>query len=54
MIKQNMTLIILSKKQKQLLMKVTLMIYLNQSILQFYQTYKNLYERVQTGLLIQS
>ena len=29
-------------KQKQLLMKVTLMIYFNQSIVLLYQTYKNL------------
>ena len=33
MIKQNMTLFIHTQKQKQLLMKVTLMMYLNQSIL---------------------
>ena len=31
-----------SQKQKQLPMKVILMMYLNQSILQLYQTYKNL------------
>ena len=35
-------------------MKVTLMIYLNQSILPLYQTYKNLRDKVQVGLLIQS
>ena len=31
-----------SQKLKQLLMKVILMIYLNESILQLYQTYKSL------------
>ena len=40
MIKESMTLFIHSQKQKQLLMKVTLMMYLNQSTLQLYQTYK--------------
>ena len=44
-----------TQKQKQSLMKVTLMImYLNQSILQLYQTYKTFYEKVQSVLLIQS
>ena len=43
MIEQNMALFIHTQTmQKQLLMKVKLMImYLNQSILQLYQTYKN-------------
>ena len=42
MIKQNMALFIYTQRQKQLLIKMTLMIYLNQSIiLQLYQTYKN-------------
>ena len=40
MIKQNIALLIHIKKQKQLLMKVILMMYLNQSILQLYQTNK--------------
>ena len=31
-----------TQKQKQLLMKVTLMMYLNQSTLLLYKTYKNL------------
>ena len=35
-------------------MTVTLMMYFNKSIPQFYQTYKNRYENVQAGLLIQS
>ena len=39
MIKQKMTLLIKTQKQKQLLMKVTLMIYLNQSIMELYQTF---------------
>ena len=47
MIKQNMIHFTHTEKQKQLLMmKVTLMIYLNQSILQSDQTYQNLYEKV--------
>ena len=38
--KQNMTYFIHTQTQKQFSMKVTLMIYLNQSILQLHQTYK--------------
>ena len=53
-IKQNMTLFIPIQKQKQLSMKVILMIYLNQSILRLYQIYKNLKKKAQAGLLIQS
>ena len=34
-------------------MKVTLMMYLNQFMIQLYQTYKKLLEIVQVGLLIQ-
>ena len=50
-----MTLFIQTQKQKQLLMKVTLMMmYLKQSILQLYQKYKNFSEKVQAGLLIPS
>ena len=49
--KQNMTLFIHTQKQKQLLMKVTLMMYLNQSILRLYQTFKHFQEKVQAGLL---
>ena len=37
-----MTLFIHTQKQKQLSMKVVLMIYLNQSMTQLYQTYKSL------------
>ena len=36
-----MTSFIHTQKQKQLLMKVTLIMYLNQSILQLYQIFKN-------------
>ena len=46
-----------TQKQKQLLIKVTLMMYLNQSILQSILYYKNTKisrEKVQAGLLIQS
>ena len=35
-------------------MKLTLMMCLNQSTLQLYQTYKNIQEKVQAGLLIYS
>ena len=41
---QNIPPIILNGKQ---LMKVTLMMYLNQSIIQLYQTYKSILERYQ-------
>ena len=41
MIKENMTLFNHTAKQKQLLIKVTLMTYLNRSILQLYQLYKH-------------
>ena len=40
MIKQNMTPFVRTQKQKQRLMKVTLMMYLNKSILQLYQIYE--------------
>ena len=40
MIKQNMALLIQTRKQKQLLTKVELMMYLKQCILQLYQIYK--------------
>ena len=40
MVKRNITPFIHTQKQKQLLMKVTLMKYLNQSILLLYQTHK--------------
>ena len=54
MIKQNIIHFIHTQKQKQLLMKVTLMMYLDQSILQLYQIYKTFKEKVQPALLIQS
>ena len=50
---QNLVFFIQTQKQKKLLMKVTLMMYLNQFMIQLYQTYKNLLELVQVGLLIQ-
>ena len=50
---QNLVFFIQTQKQKKLLMKVTLMMYLNQFMIQLYQTYKNLLEIVQVGLLIQ-
>ena len=54
-IKQSMThFFSQTYKQKQLSMKVTLIMCFNQSILHLYQTYKNLKEKAQIGLLIQS
>ena len=50
---QNLVFFIQTQKQKKLLMKVTLMMCLNQFMIQLYQTYKNLLEIVQVGLLIQ-
>ena len=43
-----------TQKQKQLLIKVTLMMYLKPSILRLYQTYKNLLEKIRDGFLIQA
>ena len=54
MAKQNITLFIHTQKQKQLLLKMTFIMYLNQSILKLYQIQKNLQEKVQAGLLIQA
>ena len=45
MVKQNIALFIQTQKQTQLLMKVTLMMYLNQTIPLLYQTCENLYEK---------
>ena len=53
MIQQNTPPFILTQKQKQLLMRVTLLMYLNQSIPRLYQTYQTFLEKVQVGLLIQ-
>ena len=50
---QNIVPIILTQKQKQLFMKVILMTYINQFIVQLYQTYKNHLEKIRVGLLIQ-
>ena len=43
-----------AQKQKQLSIKVILIMYLNQSILRLYQTYKNLLEKIRVSLLIQA
>ena len=51
MIKQNIGPFIQTQKQKQLLMKMILMMHLNQSVVRFYQTYKNLWGKVRAGLL---
>ena len=53
MLKQNIAPFTLTQKQKQLLMRVILMMYLNQSVVQLNQTNKNLLKKVWTGLLIQ-
>ena len=42
-----------NSKAKTVINVVTLMIYLNQSILRLYQTYKNTLEKFRVGLLIQ-
>ena len=52
MLQQNVSSFILTREQKRLSMKTTLMMYLNQSIIQLHQTYKNILEKVQTGLLL--
>ena len=49
----NIEPLIQSQKQNQLLMKVTLIMYLIQSIGRLYQTYKNLLGKSQAGLFIQ-
>ena len=49
-----MTPFIQMQKHKQLLMKVILMMYLSQFILQLYQIHKRFQEKVQAGLLIKS
>ena len=46
MTQQSIAPFILAQQKKQLSMKATLMIYLNQSIVQLYQTYKNPLEKV--------
>ena len=49
--KQNLAPFSRTQKQKQLLIKVIFMMYLNQSILRLYQTYKNLLEKIRVGCL---
>ena len=49
----NIEPLIQSQKQNKLLMKKTLIMYLIQSIGRLYQTYQNLLEKFQAGLLIQ-
>ena len=53
MVQHNITPPILTQKQTQLLLRVILMMRLNQSIVRLHQTYKNHLEKVQAGLLIQ-
>ena len=53
MIQQNIQAFIQTQKQKQLLVKAILMLHLNQSILQLFQTYKNMLEKVWAGFCSQ-
>ena len=52
--KQNMTHFIQTQPQRQLSIKMPLMMYLNESILQLHQTNKNIWEEVYVRLLVQS
>ena len=52
--KQHIPPFISPQRLKQLLTRVILMMYLNQSTVLLYPTYKNLLEKVRIGLLIQS
>ena len=54
MMQQNIAPFIRNQKQKQLLIRAILIMYLNQPIIQLYQTCKNLFENVRSRLLIQS
>ena len=49
----NIACVILIQKQRQLFMKATSAMSLNQSIVQLNQTYSNILERTWTGLLLQ-
>ena len=52
--KQNIALFVRILNQKDLSMKVILMMYLNQLILRLFNVYKNLFKNVCVGLLIWS
>ena len=52
MMKQNIALFVRIPKQKDLSMKIILMMYLNQLILRLFNANKNLLEKVCVGLLI--
>ena len=52
MMKQNIALFIRILNQKDLSIKVILMMYLNQLILRLFNAYKNLFKKVCVGLLI--
>ena len=52
MIKPSIAPFIRPQRLKQLLMRIILMMYLNQSIVRFYQTYKNFLGNVRFELLI--
>ena len=53
MMKQNIALLIWPQGLKQLLMRVVLMMYLNKSVMQLFQKYENVLEKVWFWLLIQ-
>ena len=52
MMQQNISPFILTRRKKRLLMRATLMMYLNQSILQFYETCKKSLEKKKTQLYV--
>ena len=54
MMQQNISPFILTRKKKQILIKVTQLMHLNRSIIRLYQTYKNILKQAEVGLLIQS
>ena len=54
MMQQTMSPFILTQKQEQLFTRVTEIMYLNQSMLQLYQTYKNILKKVWVNIQIHS
>ena len=49
MMKQSVVPFVRTQKQKKILIKVILLMYLNQFIFQFYETYKNFMEKCRAG-----
>ena len=52
MMQQNLVPFVLTQNQEKILMKKMLIMYLNQFIMQLYQTYKNHLEKTWIGLFI--